>query len=716
MSVVTADRKLGDETDGARSRGVNRRSFLRKTAAGAGGLLIGFYLPSRSRLKADAGEAKLNAFVHVGSDDHVTLFIHKAEMGQGTVTSLSMLLAEELECDWKKIRTEFPGVSREYGAFQGVVGSASIRSSWTQLRQAGASAREMLIAAAAQRWGVDKSMCRAENNSVINTSSNAKLSYGALAEDAAKMPVPANVTLKDAKDFRLIGKATKRLDTPSKVDGTATFGIDVQRPGMQYAVIARCPVFGGKVASFDASKTKTVPGVKSVVQISNGVAVLADNTWNAMEGRRALTVQWDEGPTASMNSARLSQIFADKLQQPGSVARKDGDAAAAISNGSKKIDSTYEVPFLAHAPMEPMNCTADVRADSCEVWASTQMQSPARDAAAKITGLNPEKVQVHTEFMGGGFGRRGQVDFINEAVEVSKAAGIPVKVTWSREDDLQQDQYRPASACRFSGALDAEGWPVALTARIACPPFGGLQNGVSRTGVEGVSTMPYGLANFLCDYHAIDAGIPVNYWRSVGYSQNTFFIESFLDELAAAGGKDPVELRRKMLASVPRLRAALELAADKAGWGKPLPAGRGRGVSVVNNVGSFTAQIAEVSVNAGKIRVNRVVCAVDCGQVVNPAGVEQQIQSAIVFGLTAALKGGITIDRGRVQQENFHQYEVLRIDEMPVIEVHMVPSSAAPGGIGEAGTPGIAPAVINAIFAATGKRIRRLPVRAEDLA
>jgi isoquinoline 1-oxidoreductase subunit beta len=716
MSVVTVDRKLGNETDGVRSLGVNRRSFLRKTAAGAGGLLIGFYLPSRSRLKADAGDSKLNAFVHVGSDDHVTLFIHKAEMGQGTVTSLSMLLAEELECDWKKIRTEFPGVSREYGAFQGVVGSASIRSSWTQLRQAGASAREMLIAAAAQRWGVDKSVCRAENNSVINTSSNAKLSFGSLAEDAAKMPVPANVTLKDAKDFRLIGKATKRLDTPSKVDGTATFGIDVQRPGMQYAVIARCPVFGGKVASFDASKTKAVPGVKSVVQISNGVAVLADNTWNAMEGRRALMVQWDEGPTASMNSARLSQIFADKLQQPGSVARKDGDAVAAISSGAKKIDATYEVPFLAHAPMEPMNCTADVRADSCEVWASTQMQSPARDAAAKITGLNPEKVQVHTEFMGGGFGRRGQVDFVSEAVEVSKAAGIPVKVTWSREDDLQQDQYRPASACRFSGALDAEGWPVALTARIACPPFGGLQNGVSRTGVEGVSTMPYGLANFLCDYHAIDSGIPVNYWRSVGYSQNTYFLESFLDELAAAGGKDPVELRLKMLASVPRLRAALELAADKAGWGKPLPAGRGRGVSVVNNVGSFTAQIAEVSINGGKIRVNRVVCAVDCGQVVNPAGVEQQIQSAIVFGLTAALKGGITIDRGRVQQENFHQYEVLRIDEMPVIEVHMVPSSAAPGGIGEAGTPGIAPAVINAIFAATGKRIRRLPIRAEDLA
>jgi isoquinoline 1-oxidoreductase beta subunit len=696
-------------------RKLDRRSFLRNTAAGAGGLLIGFYLPSQSRLKADAVASKLNAYVHVGSDDTVALFIHKAEMGQGTVTSLSMLLAEELECDWKKIRTEFPGVSREYG-FQGVVGSASIRSSWTPLRQAGASAREMLIAAAAKKWGVDPSACRAENNSVINTSSGAKLSFGSLAEEASKLPVPANVTLKDPKQFRLIGKATKRLDTPSKVDGTATFGIDVRRPGMQYAVIARCPVFGGKVASFDASKAKAVPGVKSVVQVSNGVAVLADNTWNAMEGRRALAIQWDEGPTAAMNSTLLSQMFADKIQQPGAVARKDGDAAAAIANATKKIDATYEVPFLAHAPMEPMNCAADVRADSCEVWASTQMQTSARDTAVKITGLKPESVQLHTEFMGGGFGRRGQVDFISEAVEVSKAAGVPVKVTWSREDDLQHDMYRPASACRFSGALDADGWPVAVTARIACPPFGGLQNGVSRNGVEGVSTMPYSVANFLCDYHAVDAGIPVTYWRSVGYSQNTFFIESFLDELAALGGKDPVEVRLRMLANQPRLRAALELAADKAGWGKPLPAGRARGVSVVNNVGSFTAQIAEVSAAGGKIKVHRVVCAVDCGQVVNPAGVEQQIQSAIVFGLTAALKGGITIDRGRVQQENFHQYEVLRIEEMPVVEVHMVPSSAAPGGIGEAGTPGIAPAVTNALFAATGKRVRRLPILAADLA
>jgi isoquinoline 1-oxidoreductase beta subunit len=687
---------------------IDRRDFLRTAA---GGLLIGFSLPSR--LRSDVAATKLNAFVHVGTDDFVTLFIHKAEMGQGTVTSLSMLLAEELECDWKKIRTEFPGVSREYGPFQGVVGSASIRSSWDSLRKAGATARQMLIEAAAKRWGVDPSACRAENSSVMNTGSGGKLSYGSLAEDAGKLTAPANVILKDRSQFRLIGKPMRRLDTPSKTNGTATFGIDVRRPGMLYAVVERCPVFEGKVVGFDASKTKQVPGVKNVIQISSGVAVLADNTWNAMEGRRALAVQWDEGPAATMNSARLSQIFADKIQQPGAVARKDGDAPAAITSAAKRIEATYEVPFLAHAPMEPMNCTADVRADSCEVWASTQMQTSARDAAVKITGLKPENVQVHTEFMGGGFGRRGQVDFINEAVEISKAAGIPVKVTWSREDDLQHDLYRPASACRFAGALDADGWPVAVTARIACPPFGGLRDGVSRTGVEGISTMPYAIDHFLCEYHAIDAGIPVNYWRSVGYSQNTYFMESFLDELAAAGGKDPVELRLRLLAKVPRLQAAFKLAADKAG---PLPAGRARGVSVVNNVGSFTAQLVEISVSEAKFRVHRVVCAVDCGQVVNPSGVEQQIQSAIVFGLTAALKTGITIDRGRVQQENFHQYEVLRIDEMPVIEVHIVPSTAAPGGIGEAGTPGIAPAVTNALFAITRKRVRQLPIRPADLA
>ena len=696
---------------------INRRSFLKAGAASTGGLLLGFYLPERNKLgaQAAAADSKLNAFVHIGSDDGVTLFLHKSEMGQGVVTSLSQLLAEELECDWKKIRTQFAPVDMAYGPLQGTFGSMSIRTSWDPLRKAGASAREMLVQAAAQKWGVDTSQCRAQNNEVVNTATNARLSYGSLADAAAKLPVPAKVALKDPKQFHLIGTSPKRLDTPSKVNGQAVFGIDAKVPGMLYAVVARCPVFGGKVASFDAAKAKTVPGVKQVLQISRGVAVVADNTWSAMEGRRALQVQFDEGPNANTSSASIRKTFMDMAEKPGAVARTQGDAAGALASAAKKIEAVYEVPYLSHAPMEPMNCAADVRADGCDVWTSTQIQTSAHGTAVKITGLPPQKVKIHTLYLGGGFGRRGGDDFVGEAVEISKAIGGPVKLTWSREDDMQHDLYRPASYTRFAGGLDAEGWPIAWTTRIACPPFGGMRNGVDFTGVQGVSDIQYGIPNIQIEYHAPEVGIPVTYWRSVGYSQNTFFAESFLDELAAAGGKDPFELRRRLLAKSPRYLAVLELAADKAGWGKPLPAGRFRGIAVVNNIGSFNAQVAEVSVTKGKLRVHRVVCAVDCGQVINPAIVEQQIQSGIVYGLSAALKGAITIDHGRVQQSNFHEYDVLRIDEMPVVEVHIVPSQSAPGGIGEASTPSVVPAVTNAVFAATGKRIRKLPIRPEDL-
>jgi len=693
---------------------VNRRNFLRAGATAAGGLLIGFYLPGHKPLAAatTAPGNKLNAWVLVASDDTVTLYIHKAEMGQGTVTSLSMLLAEELECDWSRIRTEFPGVDRAYGAMQGVVGSQSIRTSYNSLRQAGASAREMLVQAAAQKWGVDKSACRAEKSTVVNTATNARLTYGSLAEAAARLPVPANVTLKDPSQFKIVGKPTKRLDTPGKVDGSTTFGIDVRLPGMLYAVIQRCPVFGGKVAGFDDARAKATPGVKSVVKISNGMAVIAENTWAAMEGRRKLDIQWDEGKVAAFSTPGITRSFADAVEQGGAPpARTVGDAAAALAGASKKLEAVYQTPYLAHAPMEPLNCTAWVRADGADVWASTQMQSAARQIAAQKSGLPPESVAVHTEYMGGGFGRRGGVDYIGEAVEVAKTVNVPVKLTWSREDDIQHDTYRPASYCRFAGGVDADGWPVAWTASIACPAFGGGAN----TATEGVRDVAYTVPNFLVDYHNVDPGIPVSYWRSVGYSQNTFFAESFLDEMAHAGGKDPVELRRRLLGKSLRLLAALDLAAEKAGWGKPLPAGRGRGVSVANNIGSNTVQIAEVSVEKGKVKVHRVVCAVDCGAVVNPAGVAQQIASGIAFGLSAALKSGVTIKNGRVEQTNFHQYDVVRIDEMPPVEVHIVPSQAAPGGIGEASTPGIAPAVCNAIFAACGKRVRQLPIRAEDL-
>jgi isoquinoline 1-oxidoreductase subunit beta len=711
-------------TNSIRVKKLNRRSFLQAGATAAGGLMLGFYLPEKSPLSAQtsgAAQSKLNAFVRIGADDSVTLMIHKSEMGQGTVTSLSMLLAEELECDWKKIRNEFPDVSPTYASngMMGAYGSLSIRTSWMPLRQAGAQAREMLISAAAQKWGVDKSQCRAENNNVINTATNAKLSYGSLADAAAKLPVP-QVKLKDPSQYQLIGTSKKRLDTPAKVDGKATFGLDIKRPGMLYASLERCPVFGGKVASFDATKAKAMPGVKDVVQISNGVAVLADNTWAAAEARKALTIKWDEGARANTSTASLRQMFADLAQKPGATARKEGDAAAAMSGAAQKIEAVYEAPYLSHAPMEPLNCTAHVTNDSCEIWVGTQIQSIAQQTAAGITKLPPAKIAVHTEFLGGGFGRRGGADFIGEAVEIANAVkGTPVKLTWSREDDIQHDTYRPASYTKFAAGLDAEGWPVAFTARVVCPSFGGLRNGVDSTAVEGIETISYDIPNILIDYTPPDAGIPVSYWRSVGFSQNCYFMESFLDEMAAATKKDPVEFRRRLLSKNPknaRYLNVLNIAADKAGWGKPLPAGHFHGVGIVNNLGSFNAQVAEVSVNRGKVKVHRVVCAVDCGQIVNKAGVTQQIESGIVYGLSAALKIGITLDHGRVQQTNFNTYDPLRIDEMPVVEVYLVENHENPGGIGEAATPTIVPAVTNAVFAATGKRVRSLPIKSESLA
>jgi isoquinoline 1-oxidoreductase subunit beta len=596
---------------------------------------------------------------------------------------------------------------------QGVFGSLSVRTSWDPLRKAGATAREMLIGAAAQQWGVDKSQCRAEKSAVINNATGARLTYGSLADAASKLQPPAKVALKDPQAFKLIGTSPKRLDTKLKVTGKAEYGIDVRVPGMQYAVLERCPVFGGKVASFDASKTKAVPGVKQVVRISNGVAVIADNTWSAMQGRRVLKVQWNEGPMASASSASIRQNFSGLLAKPGAVALNTGAADSALAGAPKKIDALYEAPYLSHAPMEPHSCVVSVRPDRCEIWAGTQIPSAARDAAEMITGLPKDKIDVYTYYLGGSFGRPGQ--HVDEAIEIAQAIGIPVKLTWSREDDMQHDIYRPASLTQFHAGLDAEGWPVAWTARVASPSFSGLQNGVDRNGVDGIASVVYDIPNIRVEYHPPDVGIPVGYWRSVGCSQNTFFTECFLDEMAAAGGKDPVELRRRLLAKQPRPLAALNLAAEKAGWGKPLPAGRFRGVALVNNLGGFNAQVVEVSVEKGKYRVHRVVCAVDCGQVINPAGVVQQIQGGIVFGLSA-LKDGITIDKGRVQQTNFHQYEVLRIDEMPVIEVHLVPSHETPAGTGEASTPPIGPAVANAIFAATGKRIRSLPIRSEQFA
>jgi isoquinoline 1-oxidoreductase subunit beta len=707
---------------------LSRRTFLRTTSVGAAGLVLSVTWP-RGIIRAAQGrggrgpqfQPQPNAYLHVAPDETVTFEITKGEMGQGTVTSLAMLLAEELDCDWQKVRTEFAPVDPVYGN-QGVYGSSSIRSTWTPLRTVGATARAMLIEAAAQKWGVAASQLHTENGYVIGPSG--RLSYGSLAEAAAALPIPSGVPLKEPSQYRLIGKATKRLDTRDKICGQAKFGLDARPQGLVYAVLERCPVFGGRVASFDATKAKAVAGVKNVVQISNGVAVIADNTWSAIEGRKALEIKWDEGPNAAQTSAAISQLFAERAQQQGIVAKTAGSAQQALAGATKKIEAVYEAPYLAHSSMEPMNCTAVVRADSCEIWASTQMQTGSRAIAAQTTGLPPQNVKVNTMFMGGGFGRRGGVDYVRETVEVAQAMpGTPVKLTWTREDDMQHDTYRPAAYVKFAGALDADGWPSALVANMACPSFGngtatdtsfGGGSGPDGVAVEGLSTFEYAIPNVMVDWRRANAGIPTSFWRSVGYSQNTFFCECFLDELAAAGGKDPVELRRRLLANSPRLLGVLNLAAEKADWGKA-PAGHFQGVAAVNHIGSYFALVAEISMDKGKVRVQRVVCSSDCGPIVNPMIVRQQLESGIVYGLSAAMTGAITINRGRVEQSNFSDYRVLRINQMPQIEVYTVPTDNAPGGIGEGSVPVIAPAVCNAIFAATGKRIRRLPLSLEGL-
>lgn len=709
---------------------VNRRDFLKKSAAGSAGLVIGFYLPGKYEALAGTppkGERSINAWVQIAPDDSVTLQIDKSEMGQGISTALTMILADELDLDWNKIKTEFAPAAPQYFnplfGLQGTGGSTSIRGSWEPLAKAGAAAREMLVATAAKRWGVAAESCGTENSAVVHKASGKRLGYGSLAEEAAKLPVPVNPKRKDAKDYKYIGKPTKRIDSRIKVNGKAEFGIDVRRPQMLHAVVARCPVFGGKVKSFDASKAKAVSSVKNVVQISTGVAVIADNTWSAMEGRRALEINWDEGANAKNSSAAIRKLYHDRVEQTGAIARKDGDADGALAGAAKKVEAMYEAPFLAHATMEPMNCTADVRADGCDVYAPTQFQTVNQLTAAKITGLKPEQVRIHTTYLGGGFGRRAEQDFVIETVELSKAMNAPVQVTWSREDDMQSDFYRPAVLVKLTAGLDGSGNVVAWKNRIVGPSImsrffpGSVKNGIDESSVEGIATLKYGVPNFLVEYVMTDPGVPVGFWRSVGNSHNGYIAECFVDEMAKAAGKDPVEFRRALLAKEPRPMGVVNLAAEKAGWNKPLPAGRYRGIAVVESFGSFVAEVAEISLDrkGGTVQVHKVVAAVDCGRHVNPETIRAQIEGGIIYGLTAALKGEITIANGRVEQSNFNDYDVLRINETPQVEVHIVESNDGPGGIGEPGTPPIAPAVCNAIFSATGRPVRRLPIKAEDL-
>jgi isoquinoline 1-oxidoreductase beta subunit len=699
---------------------MERRAFLQTAGTVGAGLVIGFRIPTRG--EQEPAPFAPNAWLRIGPDDSVLVIVDRSEMGQGVTTALPMLLAEELEADWTKVQIDFAPADKAYinplFGLQGTGGSSSVRAAWTPLRKAGAAAREVLITAAAQRWAVKREDCHAERGAVVHTKSKRRLRYGQLVARAATLPVPADVPLKDPKTWTIAGKPTKRLDSPSKTNGRAKFGIDTWVPGLRVAVVARSPVFGGKVKSFDATAAKAIEGVTSVVQISSGIAVVALGYWPARQGRDALKIEWDEGPVATVSSASISQLFAERAAQPGVQARHTGDPDGGLGGAATKVEADYEMPFLAHATMEPMNCTAQVRADGVDIWAPTQFQQGAQGIGAQIGGVPPEQVKVHTTYLGGGFGRRFELDFIQEALETSKAAGgAPVKVIWSREDDIRNGQYRPANFHRMRAGLGADGKPVAWTHRIVAPSIMSrvfpnmVQNGLDGEAVEGGMEMPYAVPNVHVDYQLTDTGIPVGFWRSVNNSYNAFAVETFIDELAAAAKADPFEYRRGLLANAPRHRGVLELAAAKAGWGTPPPAGRARGIAVFKSFESFVAQVADVSVSpAGEVRVHRVVCAVDCGMFVNPDTIEAQMQGAIVFGLTAALKGAITIDKGRVQQSNFNDYEMLRLAEMPVVEVYIVPSSEAPGGVGEPGTPPIAPAVCNAIFAATGKRIRKLPI------
>src|SRR5881296_2113722 len=702
-----------------------RRNFLKLTVAASGGLLIGFYLPGMQP-EAQAATFAPNAFVRIGTDDSVTVIVNHSEMGQGVFTALPMILADELDADWAKVRFEPAPVDPVYNhpvfKMQMTGGSTSTWSSFDQFRQAGAAARAMLITAAAQKWNVDAASCRTENGMVIHSASNRRLSYGQLAESAAKVTPPQQVTLKDPKDFKLIGKPLKRLDTPEKTNGKGIFGIDVKVPGMLTAVVARSPVFGGKLKSVNADKAKAVKGVRKVVEVPSGVAVIADGFWAAKRGRDALQIEWDEGPMADFNTKSQREQYAELAKQPGLSARKEGDASGVMASAAKKIEAVYEVPYLSHAMMEPLNCAVDLRADGCEIWTGTQFQTVDRMAAARIAGLKPEQVQIHTTLLGGGFGRRANPtsDFVSEAVYVAKAANAPVKTVWTREDDVHGGYYRPAYLHRARIGLGADGLPVAWrhtvvgqSILVGTPfePFL-VKNGIDATSVEGASDAPYlkDIPNHRVDLHSPKTGIPVLWWRSVGHSHTAFVMESLIDELAQAAGKDPVEYRRALLKNHPRHLGVLNLAVEKAGWGRRPSKGRARGVAVHESFGSFAAQVAEVSVEDGRIRVHRVVCAIDCGIAVNPETIAAQMESGIAFGLSAALHSALHIKDGRVQESNYHDYRVLRMNEMPVVEVYIVPSTEKPGGVGEVGVPPIAPAVANAVAVLTGQRLRELPL------
>jgi isoquinoline 1-oxidoreductase beta subunit len=716
---------------------VSRRDFLQGT-----GLLLGFALTGASTESVFAAPASQvvenevtgtfapNGFIRINPTGTVTLVIPMIDMGQGVYTSLSMLLAEELEVKLDQIQVQHAPPNHALYAnsiigIQNTGGSASVRAFWTPLRQAGAVGRNLLIAAAAKRWNVDPATCRARDGVVLDASGAKYLGYGELANAAAKLPVPpaASVKLKDPKDFTLIGTRAKRVDSAIKVDGRALYGIDTRLPGMKIAAVAISPVLGGKAKTVDEKAALAVKGVRQVVNIDEAVAVVADHTGAAKKGLEAAAITWDDGPNAMVNNADIVRQLEEESKQPGTVARSDGDASKALAEATQLLDAIYQVPFLAHAAMEPMNCTVHLQKDRCDIWVGTQAPTITQSVVAELTGLPKDTVKIHNHLIGGGFGRRLEADGTVLAVKIARHVDGPVKVIWSREEDIQHDMYRPYYLDRLSAGLDAAGTPVAWTHRIAgssvmaryYPPY--FTVGLDPDAVEAAAEPPYALLNIHVDYVRVEPpGVQTSWWRGVGPTHNVFVVESFMDELAHAARQDPVAYRQGLLGHNPRALAVLSLAAEKAGWGSPLPARHGRGISVQFAYGSYASQVAEVEVAAdGSVKVKRIVCAIDCGMYVNPDTIEAQIQGGTLFGLTAALHGSITFKDGRVEQSNFDTYLPMRIDEVPAVETHLIKNAEAPGGVGEAPTAIVSAAVTNAIFAATGKRLRSLPIDTNSL-
>lgn len=699
---------------------LSRREFVAAGVAAGAGLVVGFYLPHG---RASNKVFSPNAYLRITQDNKITIVVARSEMGQGVRTALPMILAEELEADWKQIEIEQAGASTLYGD-QTTGGSASVRTTWDPMRKAGAAAREMLISAAALTWGVSRSTCAAQQGNILHGASKRQLSYGELAAKASTLPIPTDVPLKQSKDYKIVGQRLARVDTPGKVKGEAVFGIDFRMPGMKYALLSRCPTIGGKMLSFDDEESKKISGVSYVGKISDtAVAVVADSVWGAMEGRRVLNVNWDDGPNKDLNTAAVMEALKQAAAKKGASLYSVGDVAKATG---RRISAEYQLPFMAHAPMEPGNCTANYSGTACELWAPTQVPQDCRDSVAQAVGLDPDQVKVNVTLMGGGFGRRLEHDYAVEAALVSKAMAGPVKVIWTREDDMRFSTYRPASLHQLSAVLDGAGWPVAFTHRIIAPSISGQKGQPGPNGVDpdlpDEAAFVYGLPNVSLEYVLAETAVPLGWMRSVYALQAGFASESFIDELAAAAGKDPLEYRLHMLEKdqdiqyftatwrTARMRGVLQLAAEKAGWKNPLPAGRFRGIACFGCFSSYVAEVVEISMENDVPRVHRVVAAVDCGQVVNPSIVEQQIPGGVVYALSNALRAKITIEKGRVVQGNFDDYAPLRMNEVPVVEVYAVPSAEAPTGIGEPSVPPLAPALCNAIYAATRKRIRALPI------